>query len=162
MSVNSNKNRRAFGFTTIELLIVIVVIIILGSLIVVTYHGVQQRNHDTERKTDIIKMDGQIEAYQAETDKYPSVAQMNNGNFRTTNLKGLTQENLTDPLWKNSNSTCTANGSAILQGTATPVLGCYGYDPSPAGCDNENTDCTGYILTTQLETGGVYTKESIN
>lgn len=150
------------GFTTIELLIVFVVVIVLGSLILVTYDGVQQRKHDTDRKTDIIKLDGQIQAYQAETDKYPSLAQINNPSFRAANMKDLTENNFTDPSWKTSDKDCTSNSVAILQGSSTPQLGCYGYDPSPAGCDNKNTDCTSYILTADLETGGVYTKESIN
>jgi len=156
------KKTSSSGFTTIELLIVLVVVIVLGSLILVTYKGVQQRKHDTDRKTDIIKLDAQIHAYQAETDKYPSLTQMNNASFRASNMKELTEANLTDPLWKASNPNCTAGGVAILQGSSIPKPGCYGYDPSPAGCDNKNTDCTSYILTTGLETGGVYAKESIN
>ncbi|HVX58582.1 MAG TPA: hypothetical protein VG964_02495 [Candidatus Saccharimonadales bacterium] len=157
------KTKKAsYGFTTIELLIVLVVVVVLGSLILVTYNGVQQRNHDTERKSDIVKLDGQIQAYQAETDKYPSLAQINNSSFRAANMKGLDEGNLTDPQWEVTLKDCTANSVAILDGTSTPPQGCYGYDPSPAGCDNKNTDCTSYILTTRLETGGSYTKESIN
>lgn len=162
MLASLKAKRSNHGFTTIELLIVLVIIIVLGSLIVVTYDGVQQRKHDTDRKTDIIKLDGQIQAYQAETDKYPSLAQINNPSFRAADMKGLTEGNLTDPQWKASNKNCTANNVAVLQGSSTPQPGCYGYDPSPAGCDNKDTDCTSYILTANLQTGGVYSKESIN
>lgn len=156
-----HPQKSSFGFTTIELLIVIVVIIILGALIIITYNGVQQRNHDTDRKTDIIKIEGQIEAYQAETNQYPSVAQLNSSSFRSANMKELDASALADPLWKSSNTFCSNNGTAQLEGSATPHTGCYGYDPSPANCDNKNVDCTSYILTANLETGGVYTKESI-
>jgi len=162
MVKKQESQKSSFGFTTIELLIIIVVIIILGALIVITYNGVQQRNRDTQRKTDIIKIEGQVEAYQAETNQYPSVDQMNSASFRAQNMKELDSSTLADPLWKASNKFCTANGNVQLEGLATPNTGCYGYDPSPAGCDNKTVDCTSYILTTNLETGGIYSKESIN
>jgi Tfp pilus assembly protein PilE len=157
-----NIKQKSAGFTTIELLIVLVAIVILGSLIYVTHNGVNQKNRDNERRADIIKIDGQIEAYQAETDQYPSLAQMNNPAFRASNMKGLEESSLTDPKWKTSNPNCTANTVATLQGSSTPAVGCYGYKPSPTGCDNKDTDCTGYVLTANLETGGSFVKESIN
>lgn len=162
MFMRENIKQKFSGFTTIELLIVIVAIVILGTLIVITHNGVSQKNRDNDRRQDIVKLDGQIEAYQAETDKYPSLAQMNNPSFRNTNMKSLQQSDLTDPKWKSSNNHCTNGGQAVLQGSSTPSLGCYGYEPSPAGCDNKNTDCTGYLLTANLEIGGTYTKGSIN
>jgi len=162
MTKNRVKDKKSYGFTTIELLIVIVVIIILGSLIFITYNGVQQRNRDAERKGDIVKLEGQIEAYQAETNKYPSVAQMNDASFRSKNMKDLQSSVLTDPSWKDNNHFCTADGNVQLEGTATPHNGCYGYDPSPAGCNNTSTDCTSYVLTANLETGGTYVKDSLN
>lgn len=162
MAVKATKQNRFAGFSTIELLIVIVIIIILGSLIVITYNGVQQRNRDTERKNDIVKLEGQVEAYQAETNTYPSSAQMNSQSFRTANMKDLQVDVLADPQWKTTNKDCSASSGVLLEDSSTPSTGCYGYDPSPAGCDNKNTDCTSYVLTADLESGGVYTKSSLN
>ncbi|HEU5005252.1 MAG TPA: hypothetical protein VFT49_04180 [Candidatus Saccharimonadales bacterium] len=161
MGMHIKLKDKLSGFTTIELLIVIVLIVILGSLVLVTHNGVEERNRDTERKSDIVKLEAQIETYQAETDKYPSVKQMDSASFRSQNMKELDVSSLTDPLWKSSNSSCTSSGQVQLQASATPSKGCYGYDPSPAGCDNDHTDCTSYMLTANLETGGSYIKASV-
>jgi general secretion pathway protein G len=73
----SLKNKASKGFTIVELLIVIVVIGILAALVVTTYNGIQQKARDTERKTDVNALHGQIEAYQAQNGKYPTLAGRN-------------------------------------------------------------------------------------
>jgi general secretion pathway protein G len=148
----SIKKAAVKGFTIVELLIVIVVIGILAALVVVTYNGIQQKARDTERKTDINALHGQLEAYQAQNGKYPTLANVNDTAFRSTDMKGLDAAALQDP-----------------KGTAqtlvdTPAANEYAYVAAPAGCDDlvGGTDCTSYALTATLEGGGTYVKQSLN
>jgi len=142
------------GFTIVELLIVIVVIGILAALVIVTYNGIQQKARDTERKTDVKALQGHLEAYWADNAKYPTLAQANDasaGGFRATNFKGLDPASFADPKNSTSQQLCAAAAS-----------NCYGYVPTPSGCDNSTTDCTNYTLTANLEGGGTFSVQSNN
>lgn len=139
------------GFTIVELLIVIVVIGILAALVIVTYNGIQQKARDTKRKTDIDAVQGQLEAYWATYAKYPTLANINDPAFVTANLKGLDPSALQDP-----------KGSTEQLCAATTAT-CYGYSTTPTGCDDGNNgDCTNYVLTATLESGGTFSKQSNN
>lgn len=137
------------GFTLVELLIVIVVIGILAALVIVTYSGIQQRARDTERKTDLKGIQGQLEAFWADNARYPClvattatcVDDLNAAAFRTANLKGLPAKAFADP----TNETDTLLCGAV-------DTDCYGYTVTPAGCDNAGAgDCSNYTLTADLE-----------
>lgn len=142
-------NRRSAGFTTIELLLVAIVVIILAGLIAVNYKGVRERNRDTARKSDITILQGQVEVYQAETGKYPTLAQLNNASFRKQYFKDFDTDNLKDPSGK----------SAAL--VATPQAKAFAYQALPAGCTNVGKNiCSGYLITATLEQGGTYIKSS--
>lgn len=143
--------KKASGFTIVELLIVIVVIGILAALVITTYNGIQQKARDTERKTDVNAIHGQVEAYSAQNGKYPTLTEVNDTTFRSSNMKGLDNAALADP--KNA-------GSQQLCGTVG--AGCYAYVTAPSGCDNTANDCTSYVLTATLEAGGTYVKQSLN
>ena len=149
--MTSLKKTAARGFTIVELLIVIVVIGILAALVVVTYSGIQQKARDTERKTDVNALHGQLEAYQAQNGKYPTLANVNLDTWRTTNMKGLDSAALQDP---------KGTAQALADAAAASV---YAYAVLPASCDNDvGGDCTSYTLTATLEGGGTYVKTSLN
>lgn len=148
--ISLKKNNR--GFTIVELLIVIVVIGILAGLVIVTYNGIQKKARDTERKTDINALHGQLEAYQAQLGKYPTLTNVNDAAFRSASMKGLDAAALADP-----------NNAASQVLVAAPAANNYAYATTPAGCDNGvNGDCTQYTLTATLEEGGTYVKQSLN
>ena len=147
MSLKSQQK----GFTIVELLIVIVVIGILAALVITTFTGIQKKARDTERTTDIKALHGQVEAYYTQNGRYPTLDNMNDASWRTTNMKGLDAEALKDP-----------KGSAgTLVGAA--AANAYAYAVAPAGCDNgSGGDCTSYVLTATLEGGGTFVKNSLN
>ncbi|HXY18258.1 MAG TPA: type II secretion system protein [Candidatus Nitrosopolaris sp.] len=144
----SFKKLRNQGFTIVELLIVIVVIGILATLVITTYNGVQSKARDTKRKTDINALQGQVEAYNTNAGFYPTLADMNDSAWRSTNMKGLDPSALNDP--QNPNPTSTL--------CATTTAHCYVYAVTPSGCDNSTTDCTSYTLSASLEDGTTYSK----
>lgn len=144
------KKLKDRGFTIVELLIVIVVIGILATLVITTYNGIQEKARDTKRKTDVNALQGQIEAYQAQNGKYPTLANINDSTFRAANMKGLDPAALQDP----------KGSSQALCGSTT--ANCYTYAATPSGCDNSTTDCTAYTLTATLEAGGTFSKQNLN
>jgi len=146
--------QQAKGFTIVELLIVIVVIGILAALVITTFTGIQQRARNTERETDIKAIHGQVEAYYAQNGRYPTMANLNDGTWRSTNMKGLDQEALRDP----------KGSSAALAATPGGAANVYTYETVSTTCDNTPTggDCTGYTLTATREGGGTYTKTALN
>lgn len=113
--------------------------------------GGQAQARDAKRRSDINAIYAQVEVYFAMNGHYPSLAQINDAAFRTTNLKGLTDDTLAGP-----------NGTqAAVKEIATSDA--YGYNPAPAGCDNAAAgDCTGVTITANLEGGGTITKTGSN
>lgn len=59
------------GFTLIELTTVVSVIVILALVTVVSYNGIQGRNRDTLRKTDIANISKALELYYMDNGRYP-------------------------------------------------------------------------------------------
>lgn len=140
--------RKQAGFTIVELLIVIVVIGILAAIVITTFVGVQKRARDSERKTDLNSMSSQIEVYFADSGKYPTLANMNDGGFRSTSLKGLKAEALADP----SNAGVQSLTATVPGASSTTRQ--YSYVVGPAGCDNDPAlggDCTSFTLEANLE-----------
>jgi len=141
------------GFTIVELLIVIVIIGVLAGLVIVTFSGIQSRARDTERQTDIKSVFSHVEAYYAVNGKYPSLAQMNDATWRSTNLQGLDKEALRDP----------KNTSYNL--VSTPATNVYSYAVTASdgsACDNSTVDCSLYTLTAKLESGTTYAKSNLD
>src|SRR5271169_5677072 len=90
-------NRRQKGFTIVELLIVIVVIGILAALVITTYSGIQQKARNAKRQTDIQSLQTQLEAFFSQNGYYPSLTDMNNSTWLSTNMKSLDTNALVDP-----------------------------------------------------------------
>jgi len=149
MSMRSFKLQK--GFTIVELLIVIVVIGILATLVIVTFTGIQQKARNTKRNTDINAINSHLEAFYAQNGYYPTLAHMNDGTWRTTNMKGLDPAALKDP-----------KGSAQTL-VASPAANSYAYavtDDANASCAADESTCSKYTLTATLEGGGTYVKQS--
>ena len=146
--------RKQSGFTIVELLIVIVVIGILAALVVTTFSGIQRKARNTERETDVKAIHGQLEAYFANNNAYPALTELNDGSWRSTNMKSLDAEALKDP-----------RGTAQAVGTGTGSATQYGYNvtnDAGAACTTAASDCTKYTLTANLEGGGTFAKSNLN
>lgn len=151
------KVRDQKGFTIVELLIVIVVIGILAALVITTYGGIQGKARDSERQSDLQAVQTQIEAFYANNNYYPTLANMNDSTWRDTNMKNLDEAALQDP-----SETSDAVTSGPLSGSAASATNknIYGYVATPDGCTDQA--CTGYTLTAWLESGKLYTKHALD
>lgn len=142
------------GFTVIELIVVIVVIGILLTVVFVTQNGVAQQQRDDERRRDIAELRSNLEGYYAQHDKYPTLKELNNPDWRKANLKSLDNEVLVDPL--------NAGSSTLV---AAPAEKSYSYAVRAADgndCDNQEKPCTQYTLSARLEDGTSVTKNNLN
>lgn len=160
--------QRQSGFTIVELLIVIVIIGILATLVIVTFSGVQQKARDSERKTDINAIAGQLEAGYANKGYYPTVAGLNSATTRSDLEIRIDLKAFADP--KNPQTA----GSQQVSAGVDPAPAAHGteqfnYYYTPTGCSTAVTDatgqCTGYIVYAFLEgkePTDVYKRESTN
>lgn len=145
--------KKQSGFTIVELLIVIVVIGILAALVVTTFAGIQKKARNTERETDIKAIHGQLEAFFSQNSSYPTLAQLNDATWRSTNMKSLDAEALKDPKAQTGQTTPAASPSATQYGYA--VTG-------DAGATCDGTNCTTYTLTANLEGANAFVKTNLN
>lgn len=140
-------HKKQSGFTVIELLIVILVIGILAALVISTYSGVQVKERNSTRQTDIQVIQTQLEAYYSQNGYYPSLNNINNAAWRTKNMTNLKSSNLVDPSAKNKDTNV-----AIL--VSTPTKGAYAYDVTDSdgdSCETNQTTCAKYTLTATFE-----------
>lgn len=155
---------RPYGFTVIELMVVILILLILGTLVALTYSGVQAKNRNSARQNAINQIQAQLEAYYAQTNKYPTLANLNDASWRKKYTEKLPADVLRDPRWNTQNTDCTQNGAAIAVGK--PVANCFSYQVTASDgsmCDNVKADCGHYTLFATLEGGDEkYAKSSLN
>ena len=154
---------RSSGVTVIELMVVAVILCILAALIVLTASGVQAKNRNSDRQVAIDNIRTQLESYYAGTDRYPTLENINNKEWRSDNLPKLQDEWIKDPRWNDNVEECTQNGQPIL--TAEPAPNCYSYQVTSSdgqACDNADNPCVHYTLTASLEGGEKYDKSSLN
>lgn len=137
---------RQKGFTIIELLIVIVIIGLLALLVLNNVGGATDDARDVQRQDDIAKMSGQLEIYQAENGNYPSEA-----NMEDEGAGG----------WVDSNLNIDIGAALDPSDAEINATGGYTYTATPADCDNgANGECTGYVLSADLEEDGRGTDDS--
>jgi len=67
-------NKRASGFTIVELLIVIVVIAILAAITIVAYNGIQNRAYDSTIQQDLENYAKKAELFNVDNSHYPPAA----------------------------------------------------------------------------------------
>lgn len=109
-------------------------------------------SRDTERKNELIALQTVIEAYYNQAKKYPTLANLNDLAFRAAMPGGqaiTATATTTDPI----------SSSYIL--SAVPGEGLYAYEVLPKECDNQFSSCSSYKLTATLESGQVYTRDSL-
>lgn len=141
------------GFTTIEIVVVIIIIFILSGLILATRKGIDQKQNNTERKNDIDALRVGLESYYSQYGKYPTLADVNNSEWRALDMKGLSREDLRDPESK----------SYTL--AAKPDKNVYAYAVASTtghACDDVKIICTQYTLTATLAGGGTYSEDNLN
>jgi prepilin-type N-terminal cleavage/methylation domain-containing protein len=135
------------GFTVIELLIVIVVIGILAAIVISTYSGIQVKQRNSKRQTDIQAVQTQLEAFYSQNGYYPSFKDINNTVWRTKNMEDLSAGDMIDPSAVNQNS-------ADAHLAAAPAAKVYSYqvtDSNGVSCESKDTNCAKYSLTATYE-----------
>lgn len=158
-----NTLDRRNGFTIIELLVVIVLVLILAALVVFTASGVRAKNRNNERQSSINLVQGQLEIYYAQTNKYPTLSDVNNATWRGEHLGKLKASHIQDPRWNKEIAACTKSDRATF--ADVPTANCYSYQVTGSdgsACDNAKIDCAHYTITATLEGGEKYVKSSLN
>lgn len=156
------QEKKPKGLTIIEIVLLAVIICILAALIALTANGMQAKNRNGDRQSDLATLRAQLESYYASTDTYPSLTQINNPDWRTKNMPKLEKSALGDPRWQGE-ATCSNATGVIL--AAEPTSNCYSYQVTGAdgsSCDNDKVTCAHYTLTATLEGGEQYSKSSLN
>jgi prepilin-type N-terminal cleavage/methylation domain-containing protein len=156
--------QRQSGFTIVELLIVIVIIGILATLVIVTFSGVQQKARDSERKTDINAIAGQLEAAYANKGYYPGIAGFNDATTRSDLEIRIDLKALADP---KAPATQSLTAGATPTPTNKPANPTYNYYYTTSGCTGTGVaeQCTGYVVYAYLEgtdPTSVYSRQSNN
>jgi type II secretory pathway pseudopilin PulG len=122
-------------------------------LVITTYSGIQAKARNSKRQTDVQAVQTQLEAYFAQDGHYPSLPDMNDSSWRSTNMKSLDAGALQDP----------QGSSATL--VTSPVAKSYSYavtNSSGTSCESDDTTCAQYTLTATLEGGGTYAKSNLD
>ncbi|HEV2403371.1 MAG TPA: prepilin-type N-terminal cleavage/methylation domain-containing protein [Candidatus Saccharimonadales bacterium] len=114
---------KSAGFTLIELLIVIIIIGILAAIAFIAYSGAQNKANKAAAQSNLAEARNKLGEYNADNGDYPTTL----ASFDTW---------LASSTGGNNTSLSTTLGA-----------GGYTYTPSPTGCDDSATQCTGYSLT---------------
>lgn len=143
--------QRQSGFTIVELLIVIVIIGILATLVIVTFSGVQQRARDSERKTDINAVAGQLEAFYANKGYYPPKVDFESASFRSTNEIRIDDKAFADPSSPNTKTfTAGIAPDPVPSGTARTYY-YQALNSDDTACTTAAAQCAKYTVSASLE-----------
>lgn len=147
------------GFTLVELLIVIIIIGILATLVIVTFSGVQAKARDSQRETDINAVNSHIQAYYAEHGWYPTLAQLTDATWVSTNMKGLDPQALLAP---NSTTTISAAAATTSKYQYMPTEDAVGGATACTATGTaDDTACAYFKLSAQMEAdNSFFTKTS--
>ncbi|MBC7707731.1 hypothetical protein H7Y63_00725 [Polaromonas sp.] len=104
---------------------------------------------DAMRQANIMSLQTQLEAFYSAEGYYPGLAQLNDPNWRATNMKYLDPTALSDP----------ASNSKLL--SSKPAAQILAYEPLDASGKACSQKCTSYTLTATLSTGTQYIKKSL-
>lgn len=125
--------KKAQGFTIVELLIVIVVIGLLAALVIVQFTNVQARARDSERKSDLRALQSKVAEYYALNGYYPD---------SLDDIASLPADACKAP---GGSGTCAAPDYSYrgFRSGTTPAT------TTAADCDNATANtCAGYIIFT--------------
>lgn len=112
------------GFTLVELLIVIVIIGILAAIAFVAYSGTQNKAHKADAESTLASVKNKLAEYNTGNSNYPA-----------------NQADLNTWMASSAGGNNAAMSAKFVSGNG------YSYTPSPSGCDNETTPCSGFTIT---------------
>lgn len=118
-----SKKLNSKGFTLIELLIVIIIIGILAAIAFVAYSGSQTKAHQADAQSTVAEVKNKLQEYNADQGNYP----VDQSTFTT---------------WLGT----SAGGNNTTLATKFTTANGYTYTPSPSGCDNSATPCSGFTV----------------
>lgn len=107
--------------------------------------------HNAQRKIALSKIQEALEAYYRQSGQYPTFANLNDQQWRDTNLNNLDKKILIPP------------GGSVARISASGTRTTYGYWPRAKdnnSCENSAKDCVKYTLTAMLEDGTLYSRAS--
>lgn len=137
------------GFTLVELALVIAIIAILAIVAVTSYTGIQLRNRDTKRLTDMSNIIKALDLYRGETGSYPATSSSPTANGCTGN--GYSYSWATDGTWLAP----LVTGDYIDSAPIPPQNGCttwYAYlNPGPTAYNCPSRSKPYYILWIKTE-----------
>lgn len=151
--MKTRKQTNSSGFTIIELLLVIVLVLTLAFIVAASYNSIRKRERNKERRNDITIIQNKLEIYYAKHNKYPTLDQLNNDDWREANIKDIENGVLSDPLDTNSKF------------VNKPTENVYAYQVTGTdgeACNDDAVLCTQYTLTSTYEGGGTFAKNNIN
>lgn len=150
--ITKNQN----GYSAIELVLLAIVVIVLAGILVSAYSGIKIRERNNTRITDIKSIQRNLEIFYARSGFYPSLSEMNNPSWTSTNIKQIPNSDLIDPSSKTNKQLFTVSSTKTN----------YGYNvtsSSGTNCDNKTVACNQYVLTATLEGGsGIFEEKSLN
>lgn len=137
------------GFTLVELAIVIAVIAVLAIITITAYGGIQQRNRDTKRLTDMNNIVKAIDLYRGETGSYPATSSTASANGCVGD--GYSYSWATDGTWLSP----LVSGDFIDSAPIPPQSNCtywYAYlNPAPTDYNCPSRTKPYYVLRIKTE-----------